>query len=228
MGPADFGALVKFLWLSREESFTDVSSSGGSGIRKLRSGGAHQSGDETAVALPDSKSRQIERWFLELRDPLLRYLRTIGCEPSLVEEIAHETFFRLHRALHDDVQIQDARAWLFRVARNLWIDSRRDQQRFLAADRENHRHASPAADPEQQALYRERLRMVASRAAGLPRLDRECLLLRARGLRYREIASTLDIPLTAVVECVRRAVKTIRGQIAKSELPHRGRGRPSS
>jgi RNA polymerase sigma-70 factor, ECF subfamily len=174
-----------------------------------------------------STSRQTERWFLEFRHPLFRYLRTIGCRPSLVEEIAHETFFRLHRTLRDGVQVKDARAWLFRVARNLWIDSRRDRRRFLAPEHEEQWQISPAADPERQAIWRQRIQIVASEAAQLPQLERQCLRLKAEGLRYREIAIALGIPMSTAVECVRRAVKLIRRRLAESEGAHRSwRGAP--
>ena len=183
-------------------------------------GGAIQSGDENADTQPNSTFHEIERWFLEIRIPLFRYLRTIGCSPSLVEEIASETFFRLYRALGDGVQIKDARAWLFRVARNLWIDSRRDQKRFLALDHHEQRHISPVPDPEKRALDRERRQLVAAEAALLPELERRSLELRAHGMRYREIALTLGIPMTVAVDCVRRGVKTIRKRLAESESRH--------
>ena len=129
----------------------------------------------------------------------------------------------MHRALCDGVQVNDARAWLFRVARNLWIDSRRDHQRFLVSDQKERLHTSPAFDPEQQALYRERVQFVAAEAGRLPQLERQCLRLKAHGLRYREIAFVLGIPMRAAVECVRRGVKTIRRRLAESESQHGSR-----
>ena len=80
--------------------------------------------------------REVERWFLELRDPVFRYLRSLGCRHSLAEEIAQETFLRLHRGLRDGLQVNDVRAWVFRVARNLWIDNRREHQRYWTTGQE--------------------------------------------------------------------------------------------
>ena len=39
--------------------------------------------------------KHVEHWFLELRDPLFRYLRSMGCHHSPAEEITQETFLRL-------------------------------------------------------------------------------------------------------------------------------------
>jgi len=153
----------------------------------------------------------VERHFVEWRDPLFRYLRTLGCRQTLAEEIAQESFFRLHRALRDGMQVNDARAWVFRVARNLCIDNRREQQRYWSTDRDVQElpYSDNAPDPEQQVLDSERLRLIGEQVMRLPKLQRQCMYLKAQGLRYHEIAAVLDIPMTAAVDCVRRAVKRL-------------------
>ena len=156
--------------------------------------------------------RQIEDWYLELRGPLLRYLHALRCPHPLAEEIAQETFLRLQRALLEGVQMTDVRAWMFRVARNLSIDSLREEQRFEPSAHDGASRlvrSDGAPDPERQAIEGERMRLLARRMARLPRTERECLRLRAAGLRYREIAEVLGIPMSAVVEYVRRAVRRL-------------------
>jgi RNA polymerase sigma-70 factor (ECF subfamily) len=175
--------------------------------------------EETFVIAPlDPRSihhrRQIERWFLKLREPVFRYLRTLGCRHSLAEEITQEAFLRLHRALRDGLEVNDVRAWVFRVARNLCIDSRREHQRHWATDRDEFgrldiAHSRLTPDPEQQVLRRERIRLIEKEVMRLPELQRECMHLKAQGLRYHEIAVTLGISVTAAVDHVRRAVKRL-------------------
>jgi RNA polymerase sigma-70 factor (ECF subfamily) len=140
---------------------------------------------------------------------VFRYLRTLGCRHSLAEEIAQETFFRLHRALTDRSDVKDVRAWVFRVARNLCIDSRRERQRFVGGDPVDGSQTDSAPDPEQQAVARERVRLVEREALRLPELERACMHLKAQGLRYHEIAAALDISMASAVDCVRRAVKRL-------------------
>jgi RNA polymerase sigma-70 factor (ECF subfamily) len=144
---------------------------------------------------------------------VFRYLRSSGCRHSLSEEITQEAFLRLYRALRDGVQVNDVKAWVFRVARNLWIDSRREHQRYGSdpndGDGAEQMHSDSAPDPEQQVLHRERLRLIEEEMLRLPDLQRECMHLKAQGLRYHEIAAALDISMTTAVDCVRRAVKTL-------------------
>lgn len=158
--------------------------------------------------------REVERCFLEFRDQVFRYLRALGCEHSSAEEITQETFLRLYRILQTGPRVNDERAWVFRVAKNLYIDCRRKRQRFVTPCDEdgNTQDRTPShtgLDPEQQALQRERIQMIETEVLRLPELQRECMHLRAQGLRYREIAVALDISLSAAVECIRSAVKKL-------------------
>jgi RNA polymerase sigma-70 factor (ECF subfamily) len=177
-------------------------------------------GEETPTIAPlDPRSihlrLEVERWFLEIRDPVFRYLRTMGCPHQLAEEIAQEAFLRLHRALRHGLEVKDVRAWVFRVARNLCIDSRREKQRHWTTNQDGSERPDPAEqsdsapDPEQLVLRRERIRLIEEEVLRLPELQRECIYLKAQGLRYHEIAAALGIPMTAAVDCVRQAVKRL-------------------
>ncbi len=181
---------------------------------------AHPSAREETLNItpPDPRSihfrKQVERWFLELRDPVLRYLLNLGCRHTLAEEIAQEAFFRLHRALCDGLVVNEVRAWVYHVARNLHIDSQREDRRFWAWspddwNRNLETNADSSLDPEQRVLHRERIRHLAEEFSRLPELQRECMRLKAHGLRYREIAAVLGIPMTAAVGCVRQGVKRL-------------------
>jgi RNA polymerase sigma-70 factor (ECF subfamily) len=149
-----------------------------------------------------------------MRQPLFAYLRTLGCEPWHAEEISQEAFLRLLEAQRDGLLIQDVRAWVFRVARNQWIDSRRERQRYwtvLPADGALGRKQSDGLpNPEQELIRGEQIRRISEEVALLPDLQRECMRLRAQGLRYHEIASVLGISMTAAVDHVRRALAKLR------------------
>ena len=145
---------------------------------------------------------------MELRGPLAHYLGTLGCAPPLAEELTQEAFFRLFRAHEANLEIHDTRAWLFRVARNLWIDHRREAKRFSSIADLPFPDVTP--NPEQQALRRERLKRMGGHFARLPELERECLRLKAMGLPYRQIAKILGISMGTTVESVRRGMARLR------------------
>ena len=65
------------------------------------------------------------------------------------------------------------------------------------------------ATPEQALLDKEKFRQLANAIRLLERGERECLLLRAGGLRYREIGEVLGVPTSTVADTVDRAIKKL-------------------
>ena len=62
------------------------------------------------------------------------------------------------------------------------------------------------ANPEHSALAEERTRRLRAAIEKLPPQQRECMLLRSSGLRYREIAEILGINTSSVGSLVQRAM----------------------
>ena len=71
----------------------------------------------------------------------------------------------------------------------------------------------PCANPEEQLVEDRRGRRLRSVLAALPERDRQCVYLRAEGLRYREIAKTLDISLGAVAKSLTRAMTRLTNAV---------------
>jgi RNA polymerase sigma-70 factor (ECF subfamily) len=68
----------------------------------------------------------------------------------------------------------------------------------------------PGSNPEALVLERERWDGLRSAIRTLTDHQRQCLHLRAEGLRYREIAETLGITVSSVVDTLTRAVEKLR------------------
>ena len=155
-------------------------------------------------------SEKVHALFEQFRGPLFRYLLRKTRDAGQAEDLAQETFVRLFRHLRDDRALDNPKAWLFTVANNLAIDANRDGQHFKDLDENTwktmeERTSSSEADPEKLMLQRERLDRLHAAVLNLTPLQRECLHLRAEGLRYREIASLLELSLSTVMDAVRRA-----------------------
>jgi len=76
------------------------------------------------------------------------------------------------------------------------------------------RTADPLDSPEHRALSRERARRLSAGIGKLPEQQRECMLLRASGLRYREIAQVLGIQTSSVGALVHRAVARLSEELS--------------
>lgn len=145
--------------------------------------------------------------FDQLRDPLYRYLLGLGLSHDDAGDGVQETFLRLHQHLRKCGDCTNLRGWVFQVARNLVRNEikRAGRQRTEAMDEAIERKVAGGHSPEDQILHRERVQRLRRAIARLTPQQRECLLLRASGLRYREIAEVLGIGISSVGELVQRA-----------------------
>lgn len=131
-----------------------------------------------------------------LREPLLRYLASLGLPLADGEEVVQEVFLSLFQHLRRGGGRANLRGWVFRVAHNLGL-KRRDRKP-PASSLYWEGLSDPAPGPEEQFFKGETERRVQAVLKALPEQDRRCLMLRAEGLRYREIAKTLAMSLGAV------------------------------
>jgi RNA polymerase sigma-70 factor (ECF subfamily) len=68
---------------------------------------------------------------------------------------------------------------------------------------------SHEATPERAVLEKEKFQQLGKAIKLLSASERECLLLRASGLRYREIGEVLGIATSTVGDTVDRAIKKL-------------------
>jgi len=171
------------------------------------------SDDSVPLALPLvrlASSSEVTTLYRELRKPLLRYLICLGLTSDEAQDVVQDTFLCLQRHLTSGGDQENIRGWLFRVAHN---QARNRQTSY-------HRRFAEALDgekaflvddttPEQVVLKKEKVRQVAAAIQLLTKSERECLLLRAGGLRYREIGEVLGIATSTVGETVERAIRKL-------------------
>jgi RNA polymerase sigma-70 factor (ECF subfamily) len=151
---------------------------------------------------------EVTQLFDHLRNPLLRYVLTIGLGAEDGEEVIQEVFLALFRHLESGKPRDNLRGWLFRVAHNLALKRRQKSltDRFLEVDEQ----IDLRPNPEEATADRQRRQGLLAVVRALPEKDRCCLHLRAEGLRYREIAETLGISLGAVSLCLTRALARLK------------------
>ncbi len=148
--------------------------------------------------------------FDQLRGRLLRYTVNFGLSVQDGEEIVQETFLALFRHLQEGKPRDNLRGWVFRVAHNLALKRRMSANVSEAitseAAGETALLADPAPDPEEQLAGAQSQRRLMAVFRVLPEQDRRCLILRAEGLRYREIAQVLGMSLGAVSMSLSRSL----------------------
>ena len=180
-------------------------------VSKLRSALDLYVGSQVHATAP-ARSAQDEVLFLfDACGPnVLRYIRSLGVEPAAAQDIAQEVFLALFHHVRLDRPRDNLKGWLFRVAHNLALKHRRKLKR-----RETERvpdvdlaalAIDPSLDPEERLAAEQHHQRLAAVFRALPERDRQCLNLRAEGLRYRDIAGVLGISLGAVAKSLSRSL----------------------
>jgi RNA polymerase sigma-70 factor, ECF subfamily len=162
---------------------------------------------------------EVLRWFDELRDPLRRYLMCAGANHADADEAVQETFLRLYLQCRKNAEPTNVRAWVFEVARNFVRDTRKSARHrhtvvFDDAMKRQSCFTDPGGDPEHSALREERSLRLSEAVGRLPEQERECILLRSSGLRYREIGEILGINTNRIGVLVHRAVARLREELS--------------
>lgn len=152
-------------------------------------------------------AQEVLSLFDRFQRPLLRYVRSFGLDSHDAEDVVQEVFLALYRHLLRERSRHNLPGWLFRVGHNLTLKQRRRRRwwRLPVEPADDARRADPAANPEERMADAERQERWMRVLQALPERDRQCVLLRAEGMTYRDIAAALDVSLGAVAKSMTRA-----------------------
>lgn len=150
--------------------------------------------------------------------PLVRYLCFLNVNPETAKEIVQDCFIKLHEHLQSNGDTANLRAWLYRVAHNL---ARNSQLSARARKTESLTGVTPSKEmpasdqsAEDQLLENEKLKLLRDGMLQLPDAQRQALVLRSQGLKYREIAHALGLSISTVAENVQRGMDALKKVVA--------------
>ncbi len=140
-----------------------------------------QAGDRDAFA------RVVETYW----DRLYRWLYHLTRHQQTAEDLCQESFLKAFAHLNTFRRGSNFQAWLYRIAYNNFLNQRRVAGRTSRQPFPENLPA-PEAGPDEQAMSRESLQMLARAVGRLPNEFRSAFLLRVeQGLSFREIADIL-------------------------------------
>ncbi len=145
---------------------------------------------------------ELEGLYRQHARDVYRFALFLSGDAALAEDIVSETFVRLWHA-RARVDLTTVRAYLFAIARNLFLQDRRRRRPAVLLDDEA---ADVRPGPEVRALARSELQAVLAALQTLPEIDRAAVSMRAEdALPYEEIARALNIPVATARVKVHRA-----------------------
>jgi RNA polymerase sigma-70 factor (ECF subfamily) len=163
----------------------------------------------------------VRRYELELYGYLRRYLG----DSTLAEDVFQNTFLQLHLKSAQYQPGNPVRPWLYTIATNQAIDALRRNGRHQAVSLDEHRESTGDGEyqrlmellenrdpgPLEQAQGLERRELVRAAVDQLPDFLRQVLVMAYyQGLKYREIADVLGIPVGTVKSRLHAALGELR------------------
>lgn len=159
-----------------------------------------------------SANMQPERLILELLPRLRRYARfLVRGDTSRADDLVQDCVERALGRLHQWRKDSDLRAWLFTIMHNLHVNQIR---RLLSAPDSTPLHDDMTTAETFNGEGLVYLRQLSRMMNELPAEQREVLYLVAvEGLRYREVATLLNIPDGTVMSRLARARDALRERL---------------
>ena len=155
--------------------------------------------------------------FLDHRDELMAFLKRRADPRHQAGDLLHDVFLRMSRQ-GSLAEVENPKAYLFRAAANVAIDSARaERHRSRAAVVSNGEALDardPAPDPLQTAIDRDLLRRLDAALAELPEDTRAMIyLLRIDGCSYEEVARLFGVSKSTVEKRVSKAIRQCKARL---------------
>ena len=161
-------------------------------------------------------SRVFERELTELLPRLRRFAHTLSRNPSDADDLTQATVERALRSREQWAPGTKLDSWLYRIMRNLWIDTVRARGR-----KEKHEapeeEALSAGDPRESIESAIELKQAMAAMERLPDQQREVVaLIVIEGFGYREVSEMLDLPIGTVSSRMVRGRNALLAMLAGS------------
>lgn len=158
---------------------------------------------------------------LPLKNKLYRLALRITLNPAEAEDVVQETMIKVWNRREQWEQIESIEAFCLTICRNLALDKSRKMtstEQSLDTDEHNAPDHSHTANPEEQAIQQDCVRLVRQLIDNLPEKQRSVMQLRDfEGKSYKEIAAIMGISEEQVKINIFRARQTIKQKYIQAE-----------
>ncbi len=184
---------------------------------------------ELMTAFREGDAEAFEKLVLRHQMGLFNFFYRLVGDRQTAEDQTQEVFFKLYLHAGNYVETAKFTTYLYKIAKNCWIDfyrrrKRRASPRSLDVDVDEglSLHERIPADVEPPAARMERWdrqEVVMKAVAALPEEQRMVFVLsEVQGMKYAEIAQTLDIPVGTVKSRMHVAVNRLRESLTRAGI----------
>ncbi len=154
------------------------------------------------------------RAYEELADPLFRHCYFRVYDRERAKELLQETFIKAWKSMCEGAQVNNMRAYLYRIANNLIIDHARKKKEYSLEALAEQGFDPPTHHRGDHSYAFAEEREVLDHVQKLPAAYREVMLMRyIEGYSVSEIAGILGVSPNVISVRIHRGVHALRTQI---------------
>lgn len=160
-------------------------------------------------------SHALERYFKRMYRPLCLYALNITESYEDSEDIVQQIFVELlEKAIADSLEVEDMKGYLYTAIRNRAVKYVKKSQKKISVE-----SATYLTDDNSVSISVEEEALVWDWIDALPTERRNIFLMaKQQGMKYKEIATQLDISIKTVEGQMGKALKTLREKAIKIYL----------
>jgi RNA polymerase sigma factor (sigma-70 family) len=163
-------------------------------------------------------AQRLEQAFARWEGELVGTLYYLVGNLDDAKDALQDAFIKAWRQRHQVAEVQNLKAWIFRITLNTGRDLRESawRRKRHALPEDESALAAKGAAPVQHLIEREELAQLRQAIAELRPEEKEVFLLRQNGeLTYEEIAEALAIPVGTVKTRMRLAVTKLKAAVSQ-------------
>jgi RNA polymerase sigma-70 factor, ECF subfamily len=176
-----------------------------------------------ADRLRQEDRRRFEKLFLAYLDDAYNLARWIIKHDQNAQDVVQDAYIRAFKGFYRFRGV-NARAWFPTITRNTaysWLNRHAAKEEIISYDEEKHAQIILMEEPEHDLVSEERKEHLQIALEQLPREFREVIVLyELEGLSYKELATTLGIPVGTVMSRLSRARRRLREDFRGWDLEH--------
>ena len=188
-----------------------------------------QSDAELMLAFQAGDQESFEKLFMRHQVGVFNFFYRLMGNREAAEDQTQEVFFRVYSHAANYVQTAKFTTYLYRIAKNAWIDHirrtrRRGRMQSLDKDTAEGvnlyaRLPAQTDKPDARLQQQDRAQAIEEAIESLPEEQRIVFVLsEVQGMKYTEIADTLGIPVGTVKSRMHVAVQRLRAFLARRGL----------
>jgi len=167
------------------------------------------------LGVSQKETDAFEKLYLETKTSVYALALSILKRPQDAEDVMQDTYLNIYAAAYKYLPKGKPMAWILRITRNLAFDKLRQKSRMELQLEDQWMKIEAGGGSEEPDVDKLLLEAVMK---NLPEVERQIVVLHSiTGLKHREIAKILEIPLSTAISKYHRSLSKLKKMLKEED-----------